>query len=147
MTFMGIVTDLTQFERGQVELAVKPGQVEKIVARATSMLGSRVPRGELQSLVGKLQFAVCTSYGRFGRAPIQAIVASDGDAREGTLLHESLLFFIMCLGKLHGKVRRLGNHMQRELSLVWSDAMYTARGDVEQLDDVIGFETGLGYVA
>ena len=111
------------------------------------MLGKRVPRGELQSLVGKLQFAVCTSYGRFGRAPIQAIVASDGDAREGTLLHESLIFFIMCLGKLRGKVRRLGDHMQHKLSLVWSDAMYTARGEVEQIDDVIGFETGLGYVA
>jgi hypothetical protein len=37
--------------------------------------------------------------------------------------------------------------MARELSLVWSDAMYTARADAVTMGDVIGYETGLGYVA
>jgi hypothetical protein len=118
VTFVGIVTDLSGFKVGRVNLKVKPGRVDKIVATARAMLGTTVPHARLQSLVGKLQFTVSTAYGRFGRAAIQAINVSDGDARKGTLLHESLCFFVTCLGTMRGKVRRLGHHMARELSLV-----------------------------
>jgi hypothetical protein len=147
VVFVGIVTDLRGFKDGLIRLDVKPGRVEKITAIAGAMMGTQVPHAKLQSLVGKLQFTVSTIYGRFGRAAIQAINVSDGDARSGTLLHESLHFFVACLGTLRGKERRLGSHMARELSLVWSDAMYTARADAETMADVIGYETGLGYIA
>jgi hypothetical protein len=147
VVFVGIVTNLEGFKDGQIHLDVKPGRVEQVVAIAKGMMGTQVAGARLQSLVGKLQFTVSTTYGRFGRAAIQAINVSNGDATEGTLLYESLHFFVVCLGTLRGKVRRLGSGIRRSLSLVWSDAMYTARPDSESMADVIGHETGLGYVA
>ena len=147
IVFVGIVTDLSQFEDGIVSLDIKPGRADKIVATTREMLGKQVTGAELASLIGKLQFTVSSCYGRFGRAAIQAMIVSDGDATEGTLLHESLLFFADCICTLRGKTRRLGTQMSRELVLVWSDAMYTQRADAIVMQDVIGHETGLGYIA
>jgi hypothetical protein len=147
VVFVGVVTDLSGFESGEIGLRVKPGRVEKIETIIAGIIGGHVARATLMSLVGKLQFTVATSYGRFGRAAINAIIASNGDASEGTLLYESLRFFAMCLRDLPGKTRRLGAHMQRGLVWVWSDAMYTARADAVTMADVIGYETGLGYLA
>ena len=135
--FLGVVTDLSGLkrERRVTRLSVKPERATKLRAILVDVLDRMVlTSSQAARLRGKLYFLTTTSYGRVGRAPLQALVKRqyfDKGAKAvevGSPLHKCLQFFLALLDFIRPRVVS-ADPDGRDALLVWTDAMFEAARD------------------
>ena len=130
--FLGVISDLAplRWRVPEVRVRVKPGRVSRLKATLAGVLARRIlSPADAARLRGKLYFLTTTSFGRVGRAPLQALVdrqyydRSGSDVLAGSRLERALRFFLALLD--HIKPRSVpAAPDSRGALLVWTDAMF-----------------------
>ena len=135
--FLGVICDLADLRRVRpvVRMRVKPKRVDKLRALISGALSSRrLTSADASRLRGKLYFLTTTSFGRVGRAPLQALVtrqyfeAGIQGIATGSALEGALVFFLKLLDVLRPRVVQAFPDPRRPL-LVWTDAMFEPARD------------------
>jgi hypothetical protein len=73
--FLGVMSDLSDFKSGSVEMRPKPGRVGKIVSCLREVIRSdKFPSGLCSTVCGKVEYSTSSgASGRCGRAPLSAL--------------------------------------------------------------------------
>lgn len=131
--FLGVQTDFSQFHmEGQITMRVTAERVASIILTMEEMItdSTLLTSGGLSSLCGRLRFALCWTFGRFGSAGMQPLEAYGNDNKMSSFeaVTAALQFFVTVLGLYkqgRGLVRlvRLGRPSKPPV-IVWSDAMW-----------------------
>ena len=132
--FLGVMSDLSDFKSGSVEMRPKPGRVGKIVRCLREVLRSdKFPSGLCSTVCGKVEYSTSSgASGRCGRAPLSALRM--WQHRKGPRKDEdpipdwvadAIQFFIQILPVLPGRKFFFGKKKIRRRPIVlYTDAMY-----------------------
>ena len=133
-TFLGVLSDLSDYKSGSVEMRPKPGRVDKIVMSLKAILrADRLPTGLCSTVCGKVEYTASSgAFGRVGRAPLSALRKwqhrdgnRDDDKPIPTWVQEALQFFIQLLPVLPGRKFFFGKKRRRRRPIIlYTDAMY-----------------------
>lgn len=140
-TYLGVVHDFSSFfAKGQMCCYVSAERVQKISESIDAILdaGSFAGSRGAAKLCGQLQFSLCWSAYRFGRAALQPIYRAQSYRRSAPFtdpLRRALVFLRETLADADGKPRLrprvLSLRRRRKLRpiLVWTDAMWSPSED------------------
>ena len=141
-TYLGVVHDFSSFSTSRlVRCSVSSARVEGIAEAIDAILAAGSFDGSrgAAKLCGQLQFSVCWSAYRFGRAALQPLYRAQGSRGSSfpESLRRALLFLRGLLADTSGRSRLrprticlLRRRRRRKPVLVWTDAMWSPSEDV-----------------
>ena len=131
VVFLGVESDFSELvSRGVVRMRVRPDRVQRLVARCEEVLAEGIlPSSVAASLVGKLQFTLSWSFGRFGRGALQPLhrrrtgaEGDDGDCLDAAIA-QALRFVVSVLPTLPPHEFSVDDDASPPV-LLWTDGSY-----------------------
>ena len=128
--YLGVVTDFSHIlHTGFTLLRMKDGRGDSIIQSLQSYIqAGKMSRADASRIRGRLQYLGCSTFGRLGRAPLQALVqhqykTGNDNSIFGDLL-DALIFLVQLIRLLPARRVAVDPSKSKKPLLIWSDAMW-----------------------